>query len=539
MEKELFYGGNIITFDGSSPEAVLVEGKKIKKVGKKAEILEIIKSENKVKRTNLYGATLCPSFIDAHGHLYSYAITRDQCSLESCKSFKEIIDTLSAFIKDKTIDGTTWVIGYDYDISTLEEMRHPTKEVLDSVCKYNPCVIIHDSWHIGVCNSVALRLLNITKTTEGRGIGRVSDNDNEPNGYLEDNAFANVKKHVSKTTIERISRLMTIAQDKYLSHGITRCQEGSCLPEIWKVFELLEKNGCLKIDIYAYMDITKYRDFVQNILKNKKDETQTKRLHLAGYSMILDGYPEYNTAWLSGESNCAAGLMTDEDVEKYVNQAKEDGLQLQVQCSGDAAIDQFLRVMEKVYPATEDKKPERPVILQASLATEDQLKRMKSLGITASFIPSQIYYYGDKCIANIGEERADKLFPVASALRNDVHFNFHQNSPSLHPNLLEAMCCACNRLTRAQKQLCEDEKIDVLEALKAITKNSAYSIFAESETGSIEEGKLADFVVLDKNPLSVSANEIKTINVIKTVKEGVTLYAEKDVTSVSACCILI
>ena len=166
----------------------------------------------------------------------------------------------------------------------------------------------------------------------------------------------------------------------------------------------------------------------------------------------------------------------------------------------------------------------RPVMIHAQLVGIDQLPYLKQYHIIPSFFIAHVFYWGDIHVNNFGYERASKISPARSALEQDILFTFHQDSPVINPNMFETIWCAVTRKTKSGITLGEDEKISVLDAIKAVTINSAYQYFEENTKGSIKEGKLANLIIVDKNPLEVNSDEIKNIKVLETLKEGKTLY---------------
>ena len=149
---------------------------------------------------------------------------------------------------------------------------------------------------------------------------------------------------------------------------------------------------------------------------------------------------------------------------------------------------------------------------------------MKTIGMIPSMFVDHVYYWGDIHLRNLGEERAEAISPAKSAFEQGLCVNFHQDSPVVPPDMLHTVWCAVNRLTREGKILGEEERVNVCEALKAVTINGAYAYFEEDKKGSIAEGKLADLVILDRNPLKTPVSELKDIKVTETLKEGETVY---------------
>ena len=153
-----------------------------------------------------------------------------------------------------------------------------------------------------------------------------------------------------------------------------------------------------------------------------------------------------------------------------------------------------------------------------------QLKDIKKYNIIPSFFIGHVYYFGDIHIKNLGEERAEHISPAGSSLKENILFTFHQDTPVTIPNMFETIWCAVNRKTKEGVVLGETEQIPVLEAIKAVTINSAYQYGEENLKGSIKEGKKADLIILDKNPLKIDKDDIKNIKILETIKDGKTIY---------------
>ena len=163
-------------------------------------------------------------------------------------------------------------------------------------------------------------------------------------------------------------------------------------------------------------------------------------------------------------------------------------------------------------------------MIHAQLLGIDQIDNIKKFNIIPSFFVSHVYYWGDTHINNFGFERASKISPANTALQKDVLFTFHQDSPVIKPNMFETIWCAVSRKTKSGVILGLNETVDVKSAIKAVTINSAFQYFEEDIKGSIKKGKLANLIIVDKNPLSIKFEDIKNIKVLETIKEGKKLY---------------
>ena len=200
-------------------------------------------------------------------------------------------------------------------------------------------------------------------------------------------------------------------------------------------------------------------------------------------------------------------------------------MQLLAHCNGDRAAQQYLDALERA--AGEGKCPPRPVMIHAQLLGRDQLERVRKLGVIPSFFVAHVYHWGEVHVKNFGLERAEHISPAGSALAQNIPFTFHQDAPVIKPDMLETVWCAANRLTRSGRLLGEDERIPVLEALRAVTIHAARQYFLEQDRGSIAVGKRADFVVLNADPVTAPPAGIRDIQVLETVKNGEPVWSRE------------
>jgi predicted amidohydrolase YtcJ len=198
--------------------------------------------------------------------------------------------------------------------------------------------------------------------------------------------------------------------------------------------------------------------------------------------------------------------------------------------NGDAAIDQMLEAVARAERRHGRQRPgaapdRRPVLIHAQMAREDQLDRMRALGITPSFFSTQCFYWGDWHVASVlGRERAHRLDPARSAERRGLRFSLHNDAPLVPPNILFLIWSAVTRRSRSGQVIGPDQRLTAAEAMRAVTIDAAYQLFEDANKGSIAVGKLADMAVLSANPLRVAPDAIKDIAVLATLKEGMPIH---------------
>ena len=557
--KTVIYNANIITMsekdeiqaktsntndqikDRKYHQAVCYENGIIQKVGNNEEILELKDKNTKV--IDMEGKTILPSFIDSHSHFSAVANSFLQVDLNECTSFEEIKNKILEYKSKNSIADNEWIIANGYDNNILKEQRHPDINFLDTLKIENPIVLKQKSEHMGVFNKKALEALEINETTKSPEGGKIEIKDGKLTGYLEETAFVNYLKKVPMPSMDKLLKAYEKAQDEYLSYGITTVQEGYMSKELLNIYKELIKQNKLKLDVVGYPDYDSIKEYVYAFPESYKN--YNNHFKILGIKMILDGSPQGRTAWMKEPYEPEKQNTTEEKAEKldsienkesYENEksykgypamkyedivrnikfAKENGLQILAHCNGDAAAEEYIKALQECEEKQKIKDL-RPVIIHAQLISKEDLLKAKEIGAIPSFFVAHVYYWGDVHLKNFGEKRASRISPVKEAVDNNMIFTLHQDSPIIKPNMLETIWCAVKRQTKSGKILGQDERISVYDALKGVTINAAYSYFEETKKGNIEEGKKAQFVILDKNPLEVPVDEIPNIKIIETI----------------------
>lgn len=542
----LYFGGPIITMEDSSPqvEAVAVKDGKIFFAGTKSDAERF--SEPATKMINLDGKTLLPGFIDVHGHLTSRAGIMDAVDLSpepygTVNSIKDLQITIKNYIKDNKISVQQPIIGNGYDDAIMTEHRHPTRTELDVISKTNPIIVIHASGHASVANSAMLQLLGITESSkdpEGGHIGRDKAT-GKLNGKLEENAsftaLLTLTEKMSKgkdTQAHAMENLMK-AQDEWLSYGQTTICDGRTMGESVALLEKAASQHLFKADIVYFPDYEYFKkDFSNFKPKYMKYEN---RLKLAGFKFSDDGSPQGKTAWLTqpylvppeGQSKDYKGfpIFTDETLYNDLKTLFQNHITAQLHVNGDAAIDQAIRVIKRLKDENIYQPELRATLIHVQNSRPDHIQKIKELGVIPSYFSTHAYLWGDWHYSSVfGPERAAFISPANSALKAGITFTIHHDAPVTPPDLITAVYAAVNRKTRSGMVLGPNERISPIEALKAITINGAYQLQEENRKGSIKAGKIADFVILDQNPLTINPENLRKIKVLETIKEGNSVY---------------
>ena len=291
--------------------------------------------------------------------------------------------------------------------------------------------------------------------------------------------------------------------------------------------------GLLKADVVYFPDYEANKkalgDFAANYMKYEN------RLKFAGFKFSNDESPQGKTAWLTkpylippegkGPDYRGFPIFSDEKLYEDLKVVFSKGITAQLHVNGDAAIDQAIRVISRLKNEGYYEPGLRATLIHVQNSRPDHIARIKEIGVIPSYFSSHVYLWGDWHYSSVfGPKRASFISPANSAGKAGIIFTMHHDAPVTPPDLMTAVYSSVNRVTRSGRILGADERISVLEALKAITINAAYQIHEEGNKGSFKTGKLADMVILDKNPLAMDQKDLREVQVLETIKEGRTLY---------------
>ncbi|MBW5389375.1 amidohydrolase [Brachyspira hampsonii] len=534
---KVYHNGNILTMKGDEAEyakAIEVRDNTIMKVAYTEEDEKSLVNNVYAEVVDLKGKTLMPSFIDSHSHLVRFAQSLTTVDLTGSTNMLEIAQKITNYIEINKLKPDAWVVGFGYDNNLLPDKKNPDRDDLDKISTTHPIFITHASGHVGAMNSKALEEFGVNENTPDIPGGVIAryPNSRKPTGYMEEAAFMHYAQSIKFSfTDEDLMNFINQAEDVYLGYGITTAQDALISTAEFPLINNMITNNRFRIDIIGFIDLKNS----YSLAKTNADmiENYKNRFKIGGYKIFLDGSPQAKTAWLeqpyvSGPARYRGyGIYSNSDVEKFVETALDDKMQLQAHCNGDAAADQYINAFSNVMIKRNTTNNYRAVLVHSQIIREEQYTSMSNLNIIPSIFVAHVYYWGDVHLANLGMERASQISASKTALNNNLAFTYHQDTPVIKPNMLETIWCAVNRVTRDGVLLGENQKVTPYEALKAITINAAYQNKEENIKGTIEEGKLADLVILSDNPLTCDPMNIKDIEVLETIKEGKTLYTKK------------
>ncbi len=540
---QIWMGGPVLTMSDSQPaaEAVAVKEGRILDVGT-LQAMQAYKGPN-TSVIDLQGKALLPGFVDAHSHAFMIGVQAMSANLLSppdgaVKDIASLQETLRQWLDEQ---GKTrqvgLILGFGYDDAQLAEQRHPTRQELDAVSESVPIIIIHQSSHIGVLNSKALEMAGISAQTPdpAGGVIRREEGSTQPNGVLEEMAFfSSVASQMGKLTPEQVQALFVAGTDLLKRYGYTTGQEGRATSDTVPLMQAAASAGKIDIDVAAYVDVLQDRDFIARHVSRH----YTDGFRVAGAKLTIDGSPQGFTAYRdrpyykppAGYRADYRGYaaVTPDQVFDSVDWAFKNDIQLLTHANGEAASDLLLAAIktarEKYGP-----RDRRAVLIHGQFLRRDQIASIADLDVFPSLFPMHTFYWGDwHRDRTVGPVNADNISPTGWVREHGLMFSTHHDAPVAFPDSMRVLSATVTRRTRSGDILGPDQRVDVMTALKAMTIWPAFQHFEEKEKGSIEPGKLADFVVLSQDPTAVDPEQLASLRVVQTIKRGKLIYEQDD-----------
>ena len=535
----VYLNATVVTMDAAATEAraVAVHDGKIVAVGDNATIEAMAGPET--KRVDLEGAVLLPGFYAAHDHFPGsgrvalFNVDLNSPPIGAIETMDELVEALAAKAAD--MPKGQWVRGRGYDDTLIEEKRHPTRADLDRVSTDHPIFITHISGHLGVANSLALELAGITRDTPEPpgGVIRKDPETGEPNGVFEESSSLVTRLTPSLSAKDRLEAIRWSVED-YVEEGVTTTVIAGGTKNSFLDLQYARREGLLSLRVVIMGRKGSLEDLSPGEAGGFVSGFGDERLKLGAVKLVQDGSIQGYTGYLVepyhvpfiGDAIYRGYPRRDrEELVEMVKSLHRAGYQIAIHGNGDAAIDDILyayREAQEDFP----REDARHRIEHCQMAREDQLDEMKELGISPSFFVGHAYYWGDRHRdIFMGPERAARLSPLKSAVDRGIRFTVHDDTPVTPVKPLQLVWDAVNRITTSGKVLGPEQRITPREALRAVTIDAAWQNHEEHLKGSIEVGKLADFVVLEENPLSVAPEHIRDIRVLTTIVGDEVVYA--------------
>ena len=536
----IYLGGDILTMAGDAPayvEALAIRDGRIVFAGTRAEAMAMKGDATRV--VDLGGNTLLPGFIDAHGHYINSLLVANQAKLYAPpsgpgKDVPSIVAELKRFAAERNIAKGEMILAYGYDDSVMPDGRLLNRDDLDAAFPDNPVRVDHVSMHGAVMNSLALAHYGISAATEtppGGVIVRKPGTD-EPWGLIMETAFLPVMEQAVPMTAQQEIEWTRAGQMLYAEAGITTAHEGAThLPQLQTIRRASEAGANI-IDVVAYPFITDADKALAEIPVSEWGR-YSNRFKIGGIKITLDGSPQGRTAFFTtpylqggpgGEENWTGEPTFPQDLaRKMVRKVYELGVPLIIHTNGDAAIDAFLDAY--AYARNGDYgKPWNVTTIHTQFIRKDQIPKFVEYKVRPSFYTLHTFYFADTHIANRGEAQGSYISPMRDAIDAGLRPTNHTDFVVAPLDQMMMLWTAVNRVSRGGREVGPGQRVTPYEGLKAMTAWAAEQYDEQALKGTLEPGKLADLVILDRNPLTVDPMTIRDIRIVETIKEGATIY---------------
>ena len=489
------YTGKI---DKKWAEAVLVEGNTIKAVGRKEDILN--KHDKDILLINTRGRLILPGFIDCHVHFMMGGALLNSIDFSNSKSKQEFIGQVENYIR---INKSEWILGGNWDHMRFEDKQLPNRDWIDSITSEIPLFVTRLDIHMALANSKALELAGINEQTPDPPGGRIlrDSSSGKPTGILVDSAMKLVQDLIPKRDVKTLESDLKSALDYAARNGVTSVHDISDVDSLGIYLKFLKEKK-LTCRINASFNVSEM-DLIKNYYGN--ETYQDSILKIKAVKAFTDGSLGSHTAWFHepySDNPATNGLPTAEmvngELSKLLTDADKRNYQLLVHAIGDKAVSELIDIYDSIVKEN-GVKDRRLRIEHLQHMKRKEIERLKRLDIIASMQPSHMYEDCCWCEELIGKARVPEAYTISTLFENGIKVCFGSDWTVADLNPLHGIYSAVTRQTkdgRNPEGWCPEEKISVEQAVTAYTNNAAYASFEENLKGSIEEGKLADLIVL-------------------------------------------
>jgi len=518
-------------------EAVAIRGDEILYVGANKGAARYVGPRTRV--VNLAGKMILPGFQDAHLHPLWAGVEQLHCVLYDVQKREAYASAVAECAAGRPKD--EWIHGAGWDMALFPN-GIPNRRELDAAVSDRPVFLTSKDGHSAWVNTKALEAAGITRETPDPPRGRIDrDGDGEPIGSLQESAMELVGKLLPRTTPEQARQGLKIAIQQLNSFGITSLLEASAPLGDSQGFRMLDvyrdvdRSGALTMRVVVSLtwDPEKGDEQVQDMLRARREYTHGRvRAHTV--KIFQDGVIESKTAavlepYRGTEDDRGMALIEPEALKRIATQLDKEGFQLHFHAIGDAAIRQVFDALEAARD-TNGARDSRHHLSHIEMFHPDDIPRFRELGAVANFQPLWAVadtYMNELTLPLLPPETHRWIYPIGSVLRSGAVVAFGSDWSVSSANPLEEMEVAVRRADWNDPDAAPflpDERIDLRDAIAAFTINAAYVNFHDDRTGSIEPGKLADLVVLDRNLFAIEANEISEAKVLLTLLGGKPVY---------------
>ena len=537
-QKLAFTGGKIYTPFGFK-EAILTEGERISFVGSSSDAESLI--NNEYEEIDLDGRTIIPGLCDSHVHFLAWASNSEKLDLKGSKSINDIRKKLSDFVRNSNYTDyadDSWLEGRGWNQELFDPgfQNMPTKHDIDDIVPNTPVVLSRVCGHVGVINSAAIRKLGIDSDTSISGGIIDIGTDGEPNGIIRETALELVWNSIPSLDDNDLGILLNKYGKIAASYGLTTLNSDdlSKLNDDYNrainFYSKAESEGKMPFRIRQQFLLRTHKLFRDFLADGWRTGIGGRMYKIGPLKLLCDGSLGGRTAWLRedyADEPGARGLPihSQEDLDEFVWLAHSSGMQVAMHAIGDATLDICLNSIEK---AKEFRKNSlRHIIVHCQTADDEQLSRLKKLGLGAAVQPCFVPSDREMAIRRLGNQKASGSYRWKTMLDKGIILSAGSDAPveSISPILgIHAAVTRQDENNRPYGGWVESERLTVAEAINMYTWASAWHANEENQRGEIVVGKLADLTILEDDIFTIAPERIKNINVSMTMCGGNVTY---------------
>jgi len=510
-------------------DSLLAFAERILFVGPKDLAQEAVPRGVDLEVIDLEGKTIVPGFIDSHLHLLSFGLGMRNVSLSSVRS----IDELKRILKERAEKSgdDEWILGRGWDQDAFIERRYPTRKDLDEAVGPKPCFLTRACGHVAVLSSRALEIAGITRLSADPP-GGVIDRDpyGEPTGVLRESAMGLVHSKVPRPGPETLEACLKDAAQYVLSKGITSVHTNDGQAGFQGTMELYRKVHNAGIPLRVYWDLPS--GFMEDLLETSlRTGSGDDYFRIGAVKLFADGSLGGRTAALlepysDDPSTSGILVISEEELKERVYLAHASGMQVAIHAIGDRAVKVSLAAVSDAQSRL-PRTPLRPRLVHTQILSPHLITEMKRVGVVADIQPKFISTDMRWAQERVGFQRMRSSYAWKTMLRAGVPLAGGSDCPVEPPDPLFGVYCAVTRKDmdgNPEGGFSPNERVSVEDAIRIFTSGGAYAAFEEQDKGTLEPGKLSDFVVLSEDPYRVEPDRLKDIEVLMTVVGGKMAY---------------
>lgn len=519
--------GKVLTMDADSSvaESVATKGGRILRVGSNEEVSQVVGEGTDVY--DLAGKTVLPGLIDSHMHPGSHGVfwVRGVKCGPDLGSMEELVSRINA--KSDSSNEGAWILGYALDDVKLG--RYPTLGELDEASPRNPLYIQRRDGHIGVANSLALRMAGIDGDTPDPPHGKIDrDEAGNPTGVLRESAKDLVYGIIPPYTVEEYKHGLKRVFGEFVSLGLTTIHASMVSSDEFKALQDLRRNDDLRLRVCVHASGREEGMLEALVAAGIQTPFGDEWLKLTEIEWVFDTSTSgrtaaYYTPYVGEPENTGILLYDQDDITKRVLAAHKAGLRVGLDGIGDRGIDRALDAIEAAL-REEPREDHRHRIEHCCYVTPPIQQRLKDLKVVDASATGFIHDLGDAYKRNRGEESMRWMWPHRTLIDLGIPAPGHSDCPVCSPNPWLGIYGMVTRRTDSGDILHEEEGVTPMEAIRAYTIDGAYAAWEENIKGSIEPGKLADLIVVDRDPLTIPPEELKEVRTVMTIIDGEVVY---------------